>query len=90
MDYQILEMLYNIPELQDLSYQIYLQMPERIEREEYMQKLWQECTSISDPHTRDLFFYLEDAIHSDGALQERASFFTGIYLGWGLSQTMGT
>ena len=89
MDYQILEMLYNIPELQDLSYQIYLQMPERIEREEYMQKLWQECTSISDPHTRDLFFYLEDAIHSDSDLQERASFFTGIYLGWGLSRTMG-
>ena len=89
MNFSLFELLYNIPELQDLSYQIYRQMPERIEREEYMQKLWQECTSISDPHTRDLFFYLEDAIHSDGDLQERASFFAGLYFGWGLSRTMG-
>lgn len=89
MDFQILEMLYNIPELQDLSYQIYRQMPERIEREEHMHKLWQECTSISDPHTRDLFFCLEDAIHSNNSLQERASFFAGVYFGWGLSRAMG-
>ena len=89
MNFSLFELLYNIPELQDLSYQIYRQMPERIEREEYIQKLWQECTSISDPHTRDLFFRLEDAIHSDGDLQERASFFAGLYFGWGLSRTMG-
>ena len=89
MNFQILEMLYNIPELQDLSYQIYRQMPEQVEREEHFQQIWQECESIADPATRELLFRLEDAIHSDSALQDRASFFAGMYLGWGLSRAMG-
>ena len=29
MNFSLFELLYNIPELQDLSYQIYRQMPER-------------------------------------------------------------
>ena len=89
MNYHILEMLYNIPELQDLSYQIYRQMPERISREAHLAEVWQACRQLPDPEAQALFDRLEDAIHFDGALQERASFFAGIYLGWGLSQTMG-
>ena len=83
MNYHILEMLYNIPELQDLSYQIYRQMPERISREAHLAEVWQACRQLPDPEAQALFDRLEDA------LQERAAFFTGIYLGWGLSRTMG-
>ena len=90
MNFQILEMLYNIPELQDLSYHIYRQMPEQMEREKHVRQVWQECEAVSDPDTRDLFFQLENAIHSDGALQDRASFLAGMYLGWSLSQAMGS
>ena len=87
MNFELLELLYNIPELQDLSYHIYRQMPEQIEREKYVHTVWQECEAVADPDIQELLFRLEDAIHFDGALQERASFFTGIYLGWGLSHS---
>ena len=87
MNFQILEMLYNIPELQDLSYQIYRQMPERIEREAHLAGVWRECGGVPDPGFRALFDRLEDAENFTAALQDRASFFAGVYLGWGLSQT---
>ena len=72
MNYKILEMLYNIPELQTLSYQIYQKMPERISREAHLAQVRQECELFSDPE-----------------LQEQASFFTGVYLGWRLSRALG-
>ena len=88
MNFRILEMLYNIPELQDLSYQIYRQMPERTEREAHLAAVWRECERFPDPELQELFSRLEDAENFTAALQDRASFFAGIYLGWGLSQTM--
>lgn len=90
MNYTLLEMLYNIPELQDLSYQIYRQMPERISRQKHLAKVWEECDAVPDARIQALFGQLEDAINFDGALQERAAFFAGIYLGWGLSRTLGS
>lgn len=87
MNFSILEMLYNIPELQDLSYQLYLQMPERISREEQLRLVWQDCKALLGPETRTLLDRLEDAENCVGALQERASFFAGMYLGWSLSQS---
>ena len=73
MNFSLFELLYNIPELQDA----------------YLAEVWQACRQLPDPEAQALFDRLEDAIHFDGALQERASFFTGIYLGWGLARTMG-
>ena len=89
MNFQILEMLYNIPELQDLSYQIYRQMPERMEREARLAEVWRECERFPDPELQALFDRLEDAENFAGGLQNRASFFAGVYLGWGLSRTLG-
>lgn len=89
MNYTLLEMLYHIPELQDLSYQIYRQMPERISREEHLSKIWQECKAFPDPQLQDLFLRLEDAENFVFALQERAAFFTGLWFGQDLSQTLG-
>ena len=89
MNFELLELLYNIPELQDLSYQIYRQMPEQTERNQYVHAVWQECEAVADPDIQELLFRLEDAIHSDAALQERASFFAWLYLGWGLALKMG-
>ena len=87
MNFHILEMLYNIPELQDLSYRIYRQMPERMEREAHLAEVRRECERFPDPELQTLFDRLEDAENFTAALQERAFFFTGIYLGWELSQT---
>ena len=42
-----------------------------------------------DPDAQALFDRLEDAIRFDGVRQERAAFFAGTYLCWGLSRTMG-
>ena len=89
MNYTLLEMLYSIPELQDLSYQIYRQMPERISRQERLAEVWQACGAVPDANIQELFDQLEDAINFDSALQERAAFFAGVYLGWGLSRTLG-
>ena len=89
MNFKILEMLYNIPELQDLSYQIYLQMPEQISRKAHLAEVWQACKLLPEPEAQALFDRLENAENFVGALQERAAFFAGIYLGWGLSQTLG-
>lgn len=89
MNFTFFEMLYNIPELQNLSYQIYRQMPERIEREEHLAQVWRDCGRFPDPELQSLFGRLEDAENLTGALQDRASFFAGIYLGWGLSQALG-
>ena len=88
MNFEILEMLYNLPELQDLSYQIYRQMPERISREAHLEEVWQDCKLLPGPEAQALFDRLEDAENFVGALQERASFFAGVYLGWGLRQTL--
>ena len=89
MNFSLFELLYNIPELQDLSYQIYRQMPERISREAHLAEVWQACRQLPDPDAQALFDRLENAENFVGALQERAAFFAGIYLGWGLSRTMG-
>jgi len=89
LNFSFLEMLYNIPELQTLSYQLYLQMPERILREEHLAEVWRECKAVSDADIRKLFGRLEDAIYFDSALQERAAFFSGLYFGWSLSRTIG-
>jgi len=89
LNYSFLEMLYNIPELQTLSYQLYMQMPERILREEHLAEVWRECKAVSDADIQELFGRLEDAIYFDNDLQERAAFFSGLYCGWGLSRTMG-
>ena len=88
MNFELLELLYNIPELQTLSYQIYQQLPERISRQAHLAEVWQDCDAVDDPHIRELFNRLEDAENFVGALQERAFFFAGVYLGWGLSQTL--
>ena len=87
MNFKILEMLYSIPELQDLSYQIYRQMPERISREEHLAAVWQACKLLPDPEAQALFDRLEDAENFVGALQDRAAFFAGVYLGWELSRS---
>ena len=87
MDFHILEMLYSIPELQDLSYQIYRQIPERISQEKLLDQVWQECQAVPDPHVQELFHKLEDAENSIGDLQERAAFFAGLYFGQELSQS---
>lgn len=89
MNLHILEMLYNIPELQTLSYQIYQKMPERISREAHLAQVRQECELFSDPELQSLFDRLEDAACFTAALQEQASFFTGVYLGWRLSRALG-
>ena len=88
MDLQILEMLYNMPEIHTLSYQLYQEMPGRISGEACLEEVWRECDAFPDPAIRKLFHRLEDAENYVGALQNRASFFTGMYLGWGLSQAM--
>lgn len=89
MNFDLLEMLYNTPELQDLSYQIYRQMPERIEREERLSQVWRDCKRFSDLELQALFGRLEDAENFVGALQDRAAFFAGVYLGWGMRRTLG-
>jgi len=89
LNFAFLEMLYNIPELQTLSYQLYLQMPDRISRQEHLAEVWRECEAVPDANIHELFGRLEDAIYFDSALQERAAFFAGIYFGWGLLRTMG-
>ena len=90
MDYNILEMLYNIPELQDLSYQIYRQMPDRISREARLKQVWEDCKTFPDPNLQELFSRLEEAENYVNSLQERAAFFAGMYLAWGLSRSMGS
>ena len=88
MNFTLLEMLYNIPELQDLSYQFYRQMPDRISREEHLAEVRRECEAVPDANIQALFSQLEDAINFGSALQDRAAFFTGLSFGWGLSQTL--
>lgn len=89
MNFDILEMLYNIPELQDLSYQLYQQMPDRILREEHLTQVWRECEAFPDPKLQELFSKLEEAENYVGGLETRAAFFTGMYLAWELSRSMG-
>ena len=89
MNFQLLEMLYSIPELQDLSCQIYRQLPERAEREAHLEEVWQACRQFPDPELQALFNRLEDAENFASGLQNRAYFFTGLYFGWGLSRTLG-
>mgnify|MGYP007123074595 CR=1 FL=1 len=89
MNFAILKMLYNIPELQDLIYQLYRQMPERVSREEQLQQVWAECGTFTDPKLHDLFNRLEDAENCAGELQGQAAFFAGIYLAWQLFQSLG-
>mgnify|MGYP002508368711 CR=1 FL=1 len=45
---------------------------------------------FSDPELQSLFDRLEDAACFTAALQEQASFFTGVYLGWRLSRALGS
>ena len=89
MNFSLFELLYNIPELQDLSYQIYRQMPERISRAAQLNAVWKECMAVPDPEIQDLFFRLEDAIHFDGLLQDKAAFFAGVHLARELMQALG-
>ena len=51
-----------------------------------MAQVRQECELFSDPELQSLFDRLEDAACFTAALQEQASFFTGVYLGWRLSR----
>ena len=88
MNFTILEMLYSTPEVQDLSYQIYRQMPERIEREELLSQVWQDCELSPDPEIQTLFRRLEAAGNLTGALQDRAAFFAGACLVWRLIQEL--
>ena len=88
MNFQILEMLYSIPELRDLSYQFYQQMPSRVEAEQNLKQVWNECTAASNSDTRRLFLRLEDAVNHTGSLQSRASFFAGAFLIWHLFRAM--
>ena len=61
MNFELLELLYNIPELQDLSYHIYRQMPEQTDRNQYVHAVWQECEAVADPDIQELLFRLDDA-----------------------------
>ena len=88
MNFTVLEMLYNIPELQRLSYQLYLKMPDRTQREEELRRVQAECDAISTPELARLFDRLAEAESYVSGLQERACFFAGISLGWGLSQIL--
>jgi len=83
-------MLYNIPELQTLSYQLYQQMPERMERETMLRQVWDECEKASTPELEALFNKLADAENYVNGLYERASFLTGLYFAWGWFQAMGS
>ncbi len=88
MNFTLLEMLYNIPELQTLSYQLYRQMPDRISREAHLAEVWAECDAVSTPELEALFDRLADAENFVNSLNEQASFFTGLFLGWNLSQSL--
>ncbi len=89
MNFAFLEMLYNIPELQTLSYQLYQQMPERTEREANLRQVWDECSKASTPELEVLFDRLAGAENYVNGLYERASFLTGLYFAWGLFREMG-
>ncbi len=89
MNFTFLEMLYNIPELQNLSYQLYQQMPERMERETKLRQVWDECETVSSPELKALFDELAEAESYVNGLYERASFITGLHFAWRLFQTMG-
>ncbi len=88
MNFTFLEMLYNIPELQSLTYQLYQQMPERTEREANLRQVWDECKKTSTPELEALFDKLEDAENYVNGLYEQASFLTGLYFAWGSFREM--
>lgn len=88
MNFAFLEMIYNILELQDLSYQIYRQIPNRVEEEENFRQVWSKCAAAPDCDTQKLFLRLEDAFNRTGSLHSWAAFFAGAFFIWNLLRAM--